>query len=75
MSNGAGEKTEKASPKKKRDARERGEVFKSTDLISAATMLIGFSALKSGFNKFILSMSEFMQYSLATSAVQASDVT
>jgi flagellar biosynthetic protein FlhB len=75
MSNGAGEKTEKASPKKKRDARERGEVFKSNDLISSATMLIGFSALKSGFTKFILSMQEFMQYSFATSAVQASDVT
>ena len=75
MSQGAGEKTEKASPKKKREAKEKGDVFKSADLVSASTMLISFSALKSGFLGFVSSMKKFMQYSLATSAVQASDVT
>lgn len=42
----AEERTEKATPKKRREARERGQVFKSVELSSAATLVIGLLALK-----------------------------
>jgi flagellar biosynthetic protein FlhB len=41
----AGEKTEKATPKKRREARERGQVARSTDLQGAVVLLAGVIAL------------------------------
>ncbi|MHB1313909.1 MAG: flagellar biosynthesis protein FlhB [Christensenellales bacterium] len=41
----SGEKTEKATPKRKKDAREKGQVFKSTELIIAFSMIVMFGAL------------------------------
>lgn len=41
----AGEKTEKATPKRKREAREKGQIFKSVEVISAFTLLAMFGAL------------------------------
>jgi flagellar biosynthetic protein FlhB len=41
----SGEKTEKATPKKKREARERGQVFKSIELVTAFSLLVMFGAL------------------------------
>lgn len=41
-----GERTEKATPKKRRDARERGQVRKSNELVTAAMMLLLFGALR-----------------------------
>lgn len=38
-----GEKTEKASPKKLRDARKKGQVAKSQDLPSAFTFIVSFA--------------------------------
>ena len=38
-----GEKTEKATPKRKRDAREKGQVFKSAELISSVSLIIMFA--------------------------------
>ncbi|MCK5129286.1 MAG: flagellar biosynthesis protein FlhB [Clostridiales bacterium] len=35
-----GEKTEKATPKKKRDAREKGQIFKSSELISSMSLIV-----------------------------------
>lgn len=35
-----GEKTEKATPKRKRDAREKGQVFKSTELIASLSLIV-----------------------------------
>lgn len=42
---GMGEKTEEATPKRREEARERGQVAKSQDLTGALIMLIGFAAL------------------------------
>jgi len=42
----AEERTEKATPKKRREARERGQVFKSVELNSAVTLIVGLLALK-----------------------------
>ena len=41
----AGEKTEKATPKKREDARKKGQVLKSVEVNTAVTMVAMFSAL------------------------------
>jgi flagellar biosynthetic protein FlhB len=38
----SGEKTEKATPKRKRDAREKGQVFKSQELSTALSLIVIF---------------------------------
>ncbi len=35
----AGDKTEKASPKKRRDERKKGNVFKSQDIVTVVSLL------------------------------------
>jgi len=42
----AGERTEKATPKRKRDAREKGQVFKSVEVISAFSLLVIFGVFR-----------------------------
>ncbi|MBM7581397.1 flagellar biosynthetic protein FlhB [Caldicoprobacter guelmensis] len=42
----AEERTEKATPKKRREARQRGQIFRSVELNSAAALIIGLLALK-----------------------------
>lgn len=42
----AGEKTEKATSKRKQDERKKGNIFKSTDLVTAFSLLVTFYALK-----------------------------
>ncbi len=46
MSQQSGEKTEKATPKRRKEAREKGQVLKSTELVTAFTMVVMFGALK-----------------------------
>jgi flagellar biosynthetic protein FlhB len=41
----SGEKTEKATPKRKRDAREKGQIFKSAEVITAFSLLAMFGVL------------------------------
>ncbi len=41
----SGDKTEKATPKRKREAREKGQVVKSTELITALSLAVMFGAL------------------------------
>ena len=43
---GSGEKTEKASPHKKSEARKKGNIFQSKDLISGAMILLSFLSLR-----------------------------
>ncbi len=43
---GTGERTEQATPKKKEDARERGQVLKSNELVMTGCLLIMFVALR-----------------------------
>ncbi|MBO7178990.1 MAG: flagellar biosynthesis protein FlhB [Clostridia bacterium] len=42
----AGEKTEKATPKKRRDERKKGNVFLSKDAVTAVSLIASFYALK-----------------------------
>ncbi len=41
----SGEKTEKATPKKRRDARQKGQVFKSIELVTAFSLIVMVAAL------------------------------
>lgn len=44
---GTGERTEEATPKKRQDARERGQVLKSNELVTTGCLLIMFMAMRS----------------------------
>lgn len=50
--NGTGEKTESATPKRRQDARENGQVLKSNELVMTGCLLIMFAALN-GFTPMI----------------------
>ena len=43
---GGGEKTEKATPKKRRDARKKGQVFQSREISSALVLLVIFIVIR-----------------------------
>lgn len=73
----AGEKTEKATPKKKRDARQKGQVAKSAELSPALVILSVFavlflfsSSLGTGLKEvFVMSISEFSAWELTVDNV------
>ncbi len=71
---GGGEKTEKASPKRKREAREKGDVFKSADLVSAATLIAVLSVLKASLDGTVYSLREYMYSSFSASAFHADNL-
>lgn len=57
--NGTGEKTEQATPKKRQDAKERGQVLKSNELVMAGTLLIMFGALRALYPMILENLGEF----------------
>ncbi len=75
MASGAGgEKTEQATPKRKRDERKKGNVFSSKDLVAAFFILIVFSTFRI-FSKFMFTtLSQYMIYWLSV-AGEVSSVT
>jgi flagellar biosynthetic protein FlhB len=52
-----GEKTEKASLKKRQDERKKGNVFQSQDLVSASVLLSVFAILKANGSQFLTALS------------------
>lgn len=77
MAQGSGERTEKASPKKRKDTRKKGDVHKSNDMCSAIMLFITFGTLKVGYEGFIYSMRGFSATMLSDSVIvsNASNVT
>ena len=61
----AGEKTEKATPKKRKQARERGQVARSTDLQGAIVLLAGIIALGSAGPAMVQRMADVMRSGIA----------
>jgi flagellar biosynthetic protein FlhB len=57
---GEGSKTEKATPKKRRDERKKGNVFLSQDAIAVATLLASFAMLWVMSSSFIRQLSNFI---------------
>jgi len=56
---GTGEKTEQATPRRREEARKKGQIFKSTDLNAAVILLAGAIALYLSMNYMIDSISGF----------------
>lgn len=56
------EKTEKATPRKKQDARKKGQVAKSTDLTNAIVLLAAFSILLALGGQIATRLYHFVQY-------------
>jgi flagellar biosynthetic protein FlhB len=59
-----GEKTEKATPKKRKDAREKGQVVQSKDISSAAVLLVVFLVISGAADYFTREV--FSMYLLVT---------
>jgi len=53
-----GEKTEKASPKKRQDERKKGNVFMSKDIVTVATVAISFFTLQYFVGSFVSKLEE-----------------
>jgi flagellar biosynthetic protein FlhB len=64
-----GEKTEKATQKKKEDARKRGEVHMSHDFVSAVSLTAIFAMMGIGFVSFTRSLGEFLKEHLSRAYV------
>ncbi len=56
----SGEKTEKATPKRRKDERKKGNVFLSKDIVTVFTLVGGFYLLKFTFTGGYLSMKQLM---------------
>ena len=61
-----GNKTEKATPKKRRDERKKGNVFKSQDAVAVAGLLGTFATLWLLTGTFAQQLGGFMTLCLAT---------
>jgi flagellar biosynthesis protein FlhB len=61
----ASDKTEKATPKKRREARQRGQVARSTDLQGAVVLLAGVIALGSAGPAMVQRMADVMRAGIA----------
>ena len=57
-------KTEKATPKKRRDERKKGNVFFSNDAVSVAVLLAGFAVIRLTGPGVVARLDEFLQYCL-----------
>jgi flagellar biosynthetic protein FlhB len=57
----AGEKTEKATPKKRKEAREKGQVARSTDLQGAVVLIAGIVAIGSAGPGLVQRMGDLMR--------------
>ncbi|NRD79416.1 flagellar biosynthesis protein FlhB [Bacillus sp. BRMEA1] len=74
----SGEKTEKATPQKRRDARKKGQVAKSPEVSSALTLLLSFSFLLIGgknlvagcFNIFIHCFQDYLRWDVTIKNTQ-----
>ena len=70
-----GEKTEKATPKKRNDERKKGNVFMSRDAVSVATLIGSFSVLWLTLPNFSRELGSFMTYCLEMSSDSGGDLT
>ena len=69
-----GNKTEKATPKKRRDERKKGNVFKSQDAVAVAGLLGTFGTLWLLTGTFAQQLGGFMTLCLATAGEESRDV-
>nr|WP_300183934.1 flagellar biosynthesis protein FlhB [uncultured Agathobaculum sp.] len=65
MPGGAGEKTEKATPKKRRDERKKGNVMMSQDAVAVATLFASYVALRFGLSLMVDAMASVVKYCIS----------
>lgn len=56
------EKTEEATPKRRRDAKRKGQVFSSKDIVSLATIIVGFSVFRFLFPMLVKRLGYLFHY-------------
>ena len=61
-------KTEKATPKKRRDARKKGNVFLSRDAVTVATLIGSFAVLRLTAGGMVEQFDQFFQFCLGYAA-------
>ncbi|MET0017014.1 flagellar biosynthesis protein FlhB [Oscillibacter sp.] len=61
-----GNKTEKATPKKRRDQRKKGNVFLSNDAVAVVTLLAGYMALRITMSGAVEQLSNFFRLCMQT---------
>lgn len=66
----AGEKTEKATPRKRQETRKKGQVFRSTDLISAFIILAVFAVINFCFPYMVDTLQGFTREYLLGSSIE-----
>lgn len=71
MSQESSEKTEKASQKKREDARKHGQVHMSHDFVSAVSLTVLFAVLGSQFISFAQNLEEFLKEHMSSNYVLA----
>ncbi len=62
---GADSKTEKATPKKRRDERKKGNIFLSRDIVVVATLLAGFAIIRVVFPMIYQNAAAFLRECIA----------
>lgn len=70
----AGEKTEKATPKRKREAREKGQIFKSVEVNTALTLLVMFGVISIFGQTIVENIKNLLRYFLTMDAPDIFDV-
>ncbi len=70
----AGEKTEKATPKRKREAREKGQIFKSVEVNTALTLLVMFGVLAIFGQTIVENIKDLLRYFFTMDAPDKFDV-
>ena len=58
----SGEKTEKATPKKRREAREKGQVFKSVEVITSFSLLAMFGVISAFGGMIVENIDKMLRY-------------
>lgn len=61
---GTGEKTEQATPRRREDARKKGQIFKSVDLSSAVIIIVGSIAFYLSFAFMVKELASFTRFYL-----------
>ena len=69
-----GQKTEKATPKKRRDERKKGNIFFSNDAVSVVVLLVSFLVLRLSANWIAAQIYEFLRYCMDLIAQPSMDV-
>ena len=62
-------KTEKATPKRRRDERKRGNVAKSQDVVAVATLIVTYAMLRLLAPTFVEQTTRFIQYCMGEAAL------